>query len=437
MRGPRRLLTPLVAAAALGLMMPEPVTPAPAADSADWVPEPGAFPPVGAGIDLAGELVSIDHVNRRGGLRLDGDFDDARYHSAPTFHFALLPYGTVTYHGAPADLGDIPLGTRLHGRFVLPPPADAALPPPSPDYARYVPRHSHAILLEDDASRQARLGQEWVVRQVTLRYDSSSPFSPAPRTEPGDERKTPCTGEIRLESRTPGPDGQPPAAIFSVDRATRLWRGRESLDWETAGGDGWQSDPDPSKAAERTWRPDGLVVTFNLTWHPDWKNKRFHCLDLWLDAESRDVAAARQRETHLRRMRHYWLPGWIDHVAQHPGAGGVLTITLFAGMDPTLYDHLAHQAEIGHGGASVAVAEDTLRSWWQDHDKKGGRVEAATRVPNPPPGSSGLVVKIGVGEMLEGYRPGRCVRVYADGWPNSKLPPEFRVRGGKPQAAPW
>jgi len=85
----------------------------------------------------------------------------------------------------------------------------------------------------------------------------------------------------------------------------------------------------------------------------------------------------------------------------------------------------------------VAVAEDTLRSWWQDHDKKGGRVEAATRVPNPPPGSSGLVVKIGVGEMLEGYRPGRCVRVYADGWPNSKLPPEFRVRGGKPQAAPW
>ena len=28
--------------------------------------------------------------------------------------FAMLPYGIVRYHGAPADLRDIPLGTVLH-----------------------------------------------------------------------------------------------------------------------------------------------------------------------------------------------------------------------------------------------------------------------------------------------------------------------------------
>jgi hypothetical protein len=29
--------------------------------------------------------------------------------------------GIIRYHGAPADLRDIPLGTMLHGRFYLPP----------------------------------------------------------------------------------------------------------------------------------------------------------------------------------------------------------------------------------------------------------------------------------------------------------------------------
>ncbi len=416
-----------LAAAALGLVAGGLLGIAPAAELADVVPVPGKFPPAGAGVELAGELVAIDHVNRRGGLRLDGDFDDGRYHSAPTFRFAMLPYGMIRYHAAPAALGDIPLGTRLHGRFLLPPEGDTTIPGAAG--SKYVPRHTHAILLEDDASRQARLGEEWILEEVRLGYDSSSPFFPPQNKERGDWRKTACSGEIRLVARQPGPAGEPIEATFSVDRATRLWRGRESLDWETAGGAAWQSDPDPKKSGLRTWSPEGLVVSFNLTWHPDWKNKRFHCLDLWLDAESRAVAAARQRETHLRRMRHYWLPGWVDHVEQHPGAGGVLTITLFGGMDESLYAHLARQAELGHGGASVAVAEDTLRSWWQDHDKKGGRVLEAQRQPDPPPGSSGLVVKITVGEMLEGYRPGHCVRVYANGWLNSKLPPEFRVKG--------
>jgi hypothetical protein len=399
---------------------PQPLT---AGELADVLPVTGQFPPPGAGIDLAGELVSIDHVNRRGGLRLDGDFDHDRYHRAPTFRFAILPYGSVTYHGAPADLGDIPLGTRLHGRFLLPPEGDSTIPA---ETSKYVPRHNRALMLEDDASRQARLGEEWLVTKVTLAYDMSSPFYPPRAKQQGAWEKTPCHGEIALESRSPGPDGKPLGVTFSIDRSTRLWRGSESIDWEAAGGAAWKPDPDPKKENLRSWTPGELVVSFNLTWHPDWKNRRFHCLDLWLDAASRELAAARQREAHLRRMKHYWLAGWIDHVKQHPGAGGELTITLFGGADKTLYDDLARQAE--RGAASVAVAEETLRSWWQDHDKKGGRVLEATWLPDPPPGSSGLVVRIEVSEMLEGYRPGRCVRVHTNPWPNVLLPPEFRVK---------
>src|SRR3954454_8483765 len=77
------------------------------AAEAEFVPTPGKFPPAGAGVYLAGELVSVDHVNRRGALRLVGDGVDDRYHSAPSHRFAMLPYGTLRYHGAPAELRDI------------------------------------------------------------------------------------------------------------------------------------------------------------------------------------------------------------------------------------------------------------------------------------------------------------------------------------------
>ena len=38
----------------------------------------------------------VDAVNRRGVLRLDGD--------GPLHYFAMLPYGMIGYHGAPAEL---------------------------------------------------------------------------------------------------------------------------------------------------------------------------------------------------------------------------------------------------------------------------------------------------------------------------------------------
>ena len=81
----------------------------------DHVPKPGAFPPKGAGIHMSGDLVFSEPFNRRGGLRNGDGTTDPRRH-----YFAMLPYGTVWYHGAPADIRDIPHGTHMHGRFLLP-----------------------------------------------------------------------------------------------------------------------------------------------------------------------------------------------------------------------------------------------------------------------------------------------------------------------------
>lgn len=42
---------------------------------------------------ISGELVYIDAVNRRGGIRLDADQD--RYFTGPPHWFAVLPYASV------------------------------------------------------------------------------------------------------------------------------------------------------------------------------------------------------------------------------------------------------------------------------------------------------------------------------------------------------
>ena len=81
-------------------------------------PEAGKFPPLDKARVYRGELVFVDHANRRGSLRVvsDGQF---RFNAPQPF--ALLPYGIVRYHGAPADLRDVPLGTVMHVRAFLPP----------------------------------------------------------------------------------------------------------------------------------------------------------------------------------------------------------------------------------------------------------------------------------------------------------------------------
>ena len=50
----------------------------------------------------------------------------------------MLPYGSIYYHGAPAALQDIPLGTHLHGLFYLKDPDDKT-PLPAGPYHRNTP----------------------------------------------------------------------------------------------------------------------------------------------------------------------------------------------------------------------------------------------------------------------------------------------------------
>lgn len=358
---------------------------------ADYVPKLTEFPPPGVGVELAGELVSVDHVNRRGGLRLDGDFEEDRYHSAPTFAFALLPYGEVYFHGAPADLHDVPLGTRLLGRFVLPTEGDTTIPAAS---SKYVPRQNRALLLEDDLSRALRAGRGW---KATAFDREKGRLTLAPVALAGE----PVAG------------GEP--VTHSVDGSTRIWKG---------GGFGTVDDLATAAGA-------GGIIQANLTWHPDWANKQFHCSDLWLDAPAWEAARKRQRQLHLRRMTHYWIPARIDHVEHEPGGKGVVTVTLLGGCDPALYGAFVDNGGVAgrmSTGVVMACAAPTLRTWWQDHDKAHGSVTARRDRADPPSGSSGIELDIRLTTpMQEGFQPGRFVRLGNNHWPQPKPPPEWRM----------
>ena len=132
-------------------------------------PQAGKFPDLAKAHTYRGELVFVDHVNRRGSLRVLGVGVFRRNDPHP---FAMLPYGMIRYHGAPADLRDIPLGTILHVTAYLPPDPKLSSVPVLPvenkdrDANHYrgigvFPAENHVLLLEDEPSYCQRMAMTW------------------------------------------------------------------------------------------------------------------------------------------------------------------------------------------------------------------------------------------------------------------------------------
>ena len=76
----------------------------------------GKFPPADSAHAISGELIQCDHPGRRFRIRVDRDDSQQVSHFDLPLESAMLPYGSIFYHGAPAALQDIPIGTHVHGR---------------------------------------------------------------------------------------------------------------------------------------------------------------------------------------------------------------------------------------------------------------------------------------------------------------------------------
>jgi hypothetical protein len=361
-----------------------------AAADGPYRPEPGQFPPLAEAKSYRGELVFVDHVNRRGSLRLhvDGHFHEGKLH-----HFAMLPYGMIRYRGAPADLRDIPIGTVMYGRFYLPPdPKTSAVPNANGDDVTQ-PAENHAILLEDGPSLCLREGKAWQLTAVEIDGAEGYLIASLDRKKAGEG----LGGEHKM----------------TIDRSTRIWRGREllGLDDLVAEG-GW-----PAKG-QKKFEPQ--AVQLGLAWHPRYLYQQFHVADLWLDAAAIEVAAERQRQQHIRHIRTRWMPAMVDAIEYGEFGHATVTATLFGGMDDSLYADFKPGI---HG--KMAAAESTLRTWWPDHDGMDGEINSMEKIAGgPEPGSSGIRIRFEVPLILEGFRPGYTVRIRPQNWPNVKPPVE-------------
>ena len=365
-----------------------------------WAEEPfrpvvGEFPPPEHAKSYRGELVFVDHINRRGSLRLHVD---GHYHEGKLHHFAMLPYGVIRYRGAPAELRDIPIGTVLYGRFYHPPDNNTvAVPgknPKSKDPT--APHENHAILLEDGPSLCLREGKAWQLKSLSIKGN---------------------TGELTASlAREEGGEGLGGEHTFTIDGSTRIWRAKELL-----GLDDLIADESWPKSGTKDL--SGQSAQLSLTWHVRYLYQQFHVADIWLDDAAMAVATERQRQMHIRHIRHRWMPARVESVDHGKFGKATVTALLFGSMDPSLYaDFQANR------GAKMAAAENTLRTWWQDHDGMDGRIIAVETLDDPPLGSSGIQIQFSVSLILEGFRPGRIVRIRGPGWPNAKPPIEERIR---------
>ena len=380
-------------------------------------PEAGKFPPLEKAHSYRGELIFVDHANRRGSIRVQGA---GMYFRNKPHPFAMLPYGIIRYHGAPAELRDIPIGTVLHARAFLPPDPKLSSVPVLPVNNRnktagysgkgIAPAENHVLLLEDEISHCLREGKVWKLKQLNIRDKAGTIIA---------SRKPKADEDAKAEEE-----------IMTFDAATRIWRGRERLGVEDLVTEGiWPAN------GKKTLNDQAVLL--GITWRPTPKGvfTRFHVSDVWLDDTAMQRAAHNQTETHKAFIRSRWMPGWIDAVEYGKFGHATVTATLFGGMDDSLY------ADFKKGvSAMMNGVENTLKhaggNYGPAHMASRGTILEVTKTDGKAPlGSSGIQIRFETDLIIEGIRPGRVIRVRPGNWPQVNLPrEEFVGDGSNPEA---
>ena len=377
-------------------------------------PVAGKFPPLEKAHVYRGELTFVDHPNRRGSIRVQSD---GKFRFIPPNPFAMLPYGIVRYHGAPADLRDVPLGTMMHARAFLPPGPKLSAVPVLPINNRTkkegnagvgsAPAENHVLLLEDEPSHCLRTGKVWKLQEVEINNQKGMIIA-------------------RRESREAG-DTQAEEETMTFDAATRIWRGREFLGVEEMIADGeWPASGKKSL--------EDQAVLLGITWKPTPGGvfTRFHISDIWLDDAAIQRAARHQNETHKTFIRARWIPAFVDAVEYGEFGTATVTATLFGGMDDSLYTDFKKDSR-----ALMAASENTLKHWaggtagTAQMASKGPIIEVIKANGDVPLGSSGIQIRFETDLITEGIRPNRVVRIRPAAWPDLHIPREEYLRDHK------
>lgn len=369
----------------------------------------GQFPPEGSAHAVSGELIRIDHLERRFQMRVDrNDSQDRGMWDLP-LDAGMLPYGAIWYHGAPAALQDIPLGTHLQGLFYLADPNDKT-PPPETWYRRKTPEFDfrRCFRIEDDFSFHARQKQLWKIDSVDLEAMKLTASLQSSGNNGVVEK-----GSVGKSQNSTTPSLQS-SKVFDLLGSTLVYQGNGFADLKAL------------KA--------GQTVLFNLTWATLYGPGRI--TDIWIDDTARALATAQQLERNRIHVRERGLPGWVTSVNDEQQ---IVSVTFFGNVDPKLFDEVAIKdlnAPPPKDGSpppsepvgSLAVARESLMTYDPVNDRKRGAILEVKKVPVEP-GSSGIQIKLKMDLMLEGYRPNRVVRFYPPTWKVIALPKEEEYFG--------
>jgi hypothetical protein len=358
-----------------------------------------AFPDPSGGKSLAGELILVEHVNRVGILRLDRDGTINKYHWDLPHHFQLLPYALIMSRGAPAELDHLPLGTHLHGVFYLGPKGDFKVTPPesdyfasrtaNPDLRSVESQYCKVFQLEDDFSYFERLGHGWKITSIGERLDSL------------EVQRVKLSDGVPVEEKN-AIDGMTPRQQWRLDQGCSVWKGKE--------------------IASLADLAVGQVIQANLTWVGLLGQQYAMCKEVWIDTASRKVATQRQRQVYLADIKRRGVPARVIKTEHIPGEGakGYVELAFYQGIDPELVEAFNPKK-----GVSAATVNESLRQY-------GGSASLGNisirRIDDPHHGHSGVELRGICGAMLEGFRAGRSVRVFANDWPRLSLPREEVLR---------
>jgi hypothetical protein len=391
-------------AATCGLMAEEP-----------YRPTPGQFPSMEKAHSYRGELVFVDHANRRGSVRVQGNGMFFRNDPHPV---AMLPYGMVHYHGAPADLRDLPLGTVVHVQAFLPPDPKISSVPVLPVTSKAVnanhnrgagifPAENHVLLMEDEPSYCQRLGLVWKLKEIEIK-DGAGLIT--------------AHRESKIGTSKPEPEEN-----LSFDSATRCWRGRKLIKVADL-------------VAKKLWPAagkqalNGQAVQLGISWKPtvDGIFTRFHISDIWLDDAALKLAAEMQAESHKAFIRSRWMGAHVEGVEYGKFGRATVTATLFGGMDAALYADFQKG-----GGAMINAVAETLKhthgAYGPAHMASRGTILEVTKPDvTAPLGSSGIQVRIETDLIIEGIRQGRVIRLRSNLWPQVNVPREEYLKDGSP-----
>ncbi|MCM8537952.1 MAG: hypothetical protein NE334_18565 [Lentisphaeraceae bacterium] len=370
-------------------------------------PKAGEFPPIEKAHTYRGELIFVDHATRRGSIRVQSTGMFRRNNPHP---FALLPYGMVRYHGAPADLRDVPLGTVMHAKGYLPPDPKTSSVPIYPignknkDMNHYrgvgvEPAENHILLLEDEPSYCQRNGLVWKLNEIEVKKNEWL-----------------LTGK-RVPKK--GMDEKVKEEAFTLDAATRIWRGRELLTPAEMFVDGlWPSE------GKKSLKDQAVLLGLNFKPTPDGIFTRFHVTDIWLDDKSTERAAQKQREVHKAFIHARWVPAYVDKVEYGKYGRAKVTATLFGGLDESIYSEFKKDDEAIMNAVELTL-KHTGASYGPAHISSRGKILDIKRLTGDiPMASSGVQIRFETDLIIEGIRKGRVVKVRPKSWPALKLPRE-------------